>query len=309
MVGGAGRRPPRCSVADVSRERASALYVGWTRHRRTRTVERSFRYRTFHALIDLDELDALAGEVRGFGYRRPALTRFRDRDHLGAGDTPVKAKLARWLASQGVALPGGPVRVLTNLRVLGHVFDPVSWWFCHHPDGSLAVVVAEVNNTFGESYWYLLDDLEHGPQGLVRARARKRFHVSPFLPVEGLDYHFSFVLRDERIVAHIEVQEDGARIFDATQTGRRRALTSSGLRRTLLANPLLPLRTVALIHLQAVRLAARRVRFHRKPTPPDGALVAGHAVTGDRSPDTGAPFAGAARAIPRAADPEQAASA
>ena len=289
--------------------RASGLYVGWTRHRRLRTVERSFRYRTFHALLDLDELDALEAEVAGFGYRRPALTRFLDRDHLGAGDTPVKAKLARWLASQGAALPGGPVRVLANLRVAGHVFDPVSWWFCHHSDGSLALVVAEVNNTFGESYWYLLDDLEHRPGGVVHARAGKRLHVSPFLPVEGLDYRFSFVLRDDRIVAHIEVEEDGVRVFDATQTGRRRAFTTGALARTLLANPLLPLRTVLLIHLQALRLFARRVRFHRKPAPPEGALVRGHpapAATGDaaqRRPSGQLP------AIPGGTDPEHRASA
>ena len=287
----------------MSGHRASGLYVGWTRHRRMRTVERSFRYRTFHALIDLDELDALEATVVGFGYRRPALTRFRDRDHLGAGDTPVKAKLARWLAAQGVALPEGPVRVLTNLRVLGHVFDPVSWWFCHHADGSLALVVAEVNNTFGESYWYLLDDLEHGAHGVVRAHASKRLHVSPFLPIEGLDYRFTFVLRPDRVLAHIDVEEAGERVLDATQTGVRRSFTSRGLLRTLLANPLLPLRTVLLIHLQAVRLFARRVRFHPKPHPPEGATSRGRSAASD-TPD-GAEVA----AIPRTPDAEQAASA
>jgi uncharacterized protein len=266
-------------VAVVTRPRASGLYVGWTRHRRRVTVDRSFRYRTFHALLDVDELPRLEREVRGFAYRRPAPVRFRDRDHLGAGDTPVKAKLSRWLAGHGVELPDGPVRVLANLRVLGHVFDPVSWWFCHHQDGTLALVVAEVRNTFGESYWYLLDDLEDRGHGVVHARATKRFHVSPFLPIGGLDYRFTFALRPDRVVAHIDVlDEDGEVVFDATQVGTRRPFTTASLLRTLLANPLLPLRTVVLIHLQAARLLARRVRFHRKPDPPAGALVAGRFV-------------------------------
>ncbi|MFP4148656.1 MAG: DUF1365 domain-containing protein, partial [Nitriliruptoraceae bacterium] len=207
----------------------SHLVIGWTRHRRHREVERAFRYRTFHALLDVDDLHRLERQVRGFGYRRPALARFRDRDHLGAGDTPVKAKLARWLATQGVALPAGRVLVLANLRVAGHVFDPVSWWFCHDPDGRLALVVAEVRNTFGESYWYLLDELEPRGAGTVRARSSKRFHVSPFLPIEGLEYVFTFVLRCDRVTAHIEVREDGQRIFDATQTGRRVPLTTRTL--------------------------------------------------------------------------------
>ncbi len=307
MVRGAGRQPPRRPVADVTADvrsgRASGLYVGWTRHRRMRTVERSFRYRTFHALIDLDELGRLEAEVAGFGYRRPALTRFRDRDHLGVGDTPIKAKLARWLADQGVALPDGPVRVLANLRVLGHVFDPVSWWFCHHPDGALALVVAEVNNTFGESYWYLLDDLEHGPGGVVRARATKRFHVSPFLPIDGLDYRFTFVLRPDRVVAHIEVEEAGEPVFDATQTGARRPFTTRGLLATLAANPFLPLRTVLLIHLQAARLFVRRVRFHRKPAPPPGGRSGGRPVLSPAAAQPGV------AAIPAAADVEHRASA
>jgi len=268
----------------VTRTRASGLYVGWTRHRRRVTVDRSFRYRTFHALLDLDELPRLEREVRGFAYRRPSPVRFRDRDHLGAGDTPVKAKLSRWLAGHGVALPDGHVRVLANLRVLGHVFDPVSWWFCHRADGSLALVVAEVRNTFGESYWYLLDELEDSGNGVVHARAAKRFHVSPFLPITGLEYRFSFVLRPDRIVAHIDVLADGEVVFDATQTGSRRPFTTDGLARTLVTNPLLPLRTVALIHLQAVRLFLRGVRFHRKPDPPAGGLARGRFVGGGAIP-------------------------
>ena len=276
---------------------APGLYVGWTRHRRRRQVERSFRYRTYHALLDVDQLDRLEATVPGFGYRRPAPVRFRDRDHLGAGAAPVKAKLVRWLDSQDVALPGGSVRVLANLRVLGHVFDPVSWWFCHDTDGRLALVVAEVRNTFGESYWYLLDDLEDHGGGVLEATAPKRFHVSPFLPVEALTYRFRFVLRADRVVAHLDVIEDGRVVFDATQTGRYRPLTGRTLAATVLGNPLLPLRTVALIHWQAVRLALRRVRFHRKPPPPPGALVGG-ALAGGVPVAAGAPRGAGAGAIP-----------
>lgn len=268
----------------MTRTRASGLYVGWTRHRRRVTVDRSFRYRTFHALLDLDELPRIEREVRGFAYRRPAPVRFRDRDHLGAGDTPVKAKLSRWLAGHGVELPDGPVRVLANLRVLGHVFDPVSWWFCHRADGSLALVVAEVRNTFGESYWYLLDELVDHGDGVVHARADKRLHVSPFLPIAGLEYRFTFVLRPDRLVAHIDVLDDGEVVFDATQTGSRRPFTTGSLLRALLSNPLLPLRTVGLIHLQAVRLFVRGVRFHRKPDPPAGSLARGRFVRGGAIP-------------------------
>ena len=275
---------------------ASALYIGDVRHRRSRPKVNAFRYRTYHALLDVDELPRLDREVRGFGYNRPALTGFRDDDHLGPASLPVREKLARWLRTQDVELPAGPVRVLTNLRVLGHVFDPVSWWFCHDRRGELVLVVAEVNNTFGESHCYLLDRLEHRANGTVRAHAAKRFHVSPFLPVEGLAYRFTFVSHPESLTAHMDVFDADGKVFDATQSGKRVPLTSRTLARTLLTHPLMTLRTVALIHFQAVRLVIKRVPFFRKPVPPaDGYLRP--VADGDQA-------AGARGAIPGGADTE-----
>jgi uncharacterized protein len=250
---------------------ASALYVGSVRHRRHRPAVNAFRYRTYHVLIDLDDLGRLDREVRGLTYNRPGPTSFWDRDHLGPADLPAREKLARWLAGEGVALPAGPVRLLTNLRVLGYVFNPVSWWFCHHPDGRLALVVAEVNNTFGDAHCYLLDDLEHRPDGTVRARTDKVLHVSPFLPIDGLGYRFTFVVPDDRALVHMDVEDADGTVLDATQDGRRIALTSGTLARTLVTHPLVTLRTIVLIHRQALRLWRKRVRFHRRPRhPADG---------------------------------------
>jgi uncharacterized protein len=270
VVGRPRRRAARRTVARVTSRPASALYVGTVRHRRRRPSAHAFRYRTYHALLDLDELEDLDRRVRGFGVNRRALTGFRDRDHLGPRDEPVRAKLAAWLASRGVDMPDGPVRVLTNLRVLGHVFDPVSWWFCHHPDGSLALVVAEVHNTFGEAHGYVLDDLRRGAGDTLTAEATKAFHVSPFLPIDGLRYRFTFTEPGARVLAHVEVSDADGLVFDATQAGRHRPFTTRSLARVLVTHPLMPLRTVLAIHIQALRLWRRGTTFHRKPEPPPG---------------------------------------
>ena len=252
---------------------ASTLSVGTVRHRRHRPTPHAFRYRTYHALLDVDELPWLDATVRGFGYNRPAPFGFRDSDHLGDGDQPVREKLAAWLQAQGVALPDGPVRVLTNLRVLGHVFDPISWWFCHHLDGSLALVVAEVNNTFGDRTCYLLELESDDRPGVRRASATKRMHVSPFAPVDGLTYRFTFAARGDRLTTHIDVDDVHGRILDATQAGRQVPLTSRRLARVAVTHPLMPLRAVVAIHWQAVKLWCKRVPFHRRPSPPvDDAL-------------------------------------
>lgn len=296
------------SVPAIWSVQASALYVGEVRHRRHRPRVNAFRYRTYHALLDLDELPRLDRELRGFGYNRRAMVGFHDRDHLGPALLPVREKLTGWLQAQGVELPAGPVRVLTNLRVLGHVFDPVSWWFCHHPDGKLALVVAEVNNTFGESHCYLLDRLEHRANGTVRAHAAKRFHVSPFMPVEGLAYRFTFASRPDGLTAHMDVFDRDGKLFDATQSGARVALTSRSLARTLVTHPLMTLRTVALIHLQAGRLVLKRVPYFRKPVPPDHGYPRPTGLAGARAggPVTdGGQAAGARRSIPAGHDAER----
>jgi len=266
VVGGAHGERARCAVAVVT---ASALYIGHVSHRRRRPREHAFRVSTYHVLIDVDELDVLEERLVLFGHRRRAVTRFDDRDHFGPVDRPVRDKVGDWLAAQGRRLPEGPLRVLTNLRVFGHVFNPVSWWFAHDRDGRLELVLAEVNNTFGESHVYVLDVGSDRGGDVVRAGADKVFHVSPFLPVTGLSYRFSVLPPGERVLVHMGVDDDEGRIFDATQDGRRVELDARSLRRALVRYPLVPLVTLLLIHGHALRLWLKRVPFHRKPIPPD----------------------------------------
>lgn len=247
--------------------RRSALYRGRLRHRRFRPVEHRFAYPVYHAALDLDELAALDREVVGFAHNRAGPAAFHDRDHLGTADAPVRDKLAAWVRAQGRAMPAGPVLLVTNLRTLGHVFNPVSWFFCYDDGGRLALVVAEVCNTFGETHGYLLDDLARaGPT--VRARTAKRFHVSPFMDIAGHAYDFALRPPGERLAVHMDVSDGDGRLFDATLSSERRPLTTRTLWRTLLRYPLMGLQTLAAIHWQALRLWARRVPVRAKPPPP-----------------------------------------
>lgn len=273
--------------------RRSAVMTGRVRHRRHRPRAHELSYGGYHVLLDLDELPELDRTVRGFGHGRRAVTTFHDRDHLEPTDEPVRDKLARWLARAGVDLPTGPVLLHTNLRVLGYVFNPVSWFFCHDPDGRLEVIVAEVHNTFGERYCYVLDDLVGTSGHRVEARRTKRFHVSPFLDVA--EHTYRFTVRPptldgpvgERFAVRIGVLDDDGPVLDATIGETREPLTSASLRRALVRYPLVTLVTIAAIHVEAVRLWAKRVPWSRKPAPPT------------EPPDT------AARPLVLAADPDR----
>ena len=134
----------------------SALYEGTLLHVRTTPARNVFRYPVCFYGLDLDELPELDRRLRLFGYNRRNVLTFRDADHLGPADRPVKENVLAYLAGHGIDLAGGRVVLVTNLRLLGHVFNPVSYFYCYGADGALAAIVAEVGNTFGERHPYLL---------------------------------------------------------------------------------------------------------------------------------------------------------
>jgi DUF1365 family protein len=222
-----------------------------------------FAFPIWHALIDLDELPGLPRELRFFSHNRFNVFSFHDGDHMGPASEPVRVKLERWLNSRGVTRAPAQILLLTHLRLIGSVFNPVSFFFCRDRDGTLQHVVAEVNNTFGETYCYLLE----GDGRLVEAERDKRFHVSPFQPVDG-QYRFRITPPGPRISVHIELLREGNRVFDATLTEARRALSTTALVKTALRYPHMGLWTLALIHYQAIRLWIKKAPFHTKPELP-----------------------------------------
>ena len=134
----------------------SALYTGTVMHARRTPAENVFRYPVCFYLLDLDELPELGRRLALFGYNRRNVLTLHDRDHLGDPRRAVKENLLAWLRERSVDLAGGRVLLLTNLRVLGYVFNPVSFFYCYGAGGELVCIVAEVSNTFGERLPYLL---------------------------------------------------------------------------------------------------------------------------------------------------------
>lgn len=252
----------------------SSLYSGSVSHRRSAPVGHSFRYPVYQAFLDLDELRELERRIPFFSYNGWNLTSFYDRDHFGTREAPIREKLAEWLAARGKAIPG-KVFLLTNLRVAGYVFNPVSYFYLYDSEGRLAFAVAEINNTFGESFAYLLPGVE-GAAGngdeTIRARFPKRFHVSPFISMQA-DYEFTLTPPGEFVRIGIEEFQEGAKFFEASFAGRQSPLTRGSLARALLLHPHLPLRVITWIHWEALRLWLKRVPFFTKPEPPVEALT------------------------------------
>lgn len=237
-----------------------ALVEGEVVHSRRTEVRHAFRHAVYQWLVDLDHLPEQRWWLRPFAG-------FRARDHLGDPDSTIKANVVELARLNGVEV-GGSVIMLANARVLGHVFDPLSVFWCHDPDGALVCIVAEVHNTYGERHAYLLRPDE---QGL--ARADKEFYVSPFFTVDG-GYDLRLTLSPARVSTSIVLHQGGAPVFAASFVGRPRPATTRRLLSLLLRRPLMPQRVSALIRLHGAVLWLKRLPVIHRPThtPPKGVL-------------------------------------
>jgi DUF1365 family protein len=237
-------------------------------HRRLRPAAHEFTYPSRFLMLPMRSLRAVP--CPALRRNRRGLFSFRDADH-GDGRGDALAWFDELLAREGIRDATGEVWLMTYPRVLGHVFKPVSFWWAHRADGSLAAMVAEVNNTFGERHCYLLD----GP-GLAdgQAEARKVFHVSPFCAVQG---HYRFEFSHGRApsgdLAAVQVRVDhddsAGPLLQTRIGGTLQPLDHATVRRLLLQAPWTSLAVIARIHWQALLLWRKRVPFFRQPHAPD----------------------------------------
>ena len=236
---------------------------GAVRHTRLRPVRNAFAYPTYFLMLPLRSLHREGSGV--LAHNRPAALSFFDRDHGDGGDNAL-LWLDALLQAEGIEDASGEVWLHCYPRVLGYTFKPVSFWYCHGADGSLRAIVVEVNNTFGERHCYLLDRPAYG----VELRADKVFHVSPFCSLEG-GYRFRFMTDGERsqTVARIDYDDGQGVLLQTSVAGALEPLTVPAIRRALWRHPAMTLGVIGRIHWQAVKLWSKRVRFFRKPSPPD----------------------------------------
>lgn len=252
----------------------SALYVGRLMHaRRDADVQRAFAYPLYVACLDLDELPALA-RLRLFSHNRFNLFALHDRDYRdGAAHGVAAAHAARTAQLRRPAT----TRLITQLRVMGYVFNPVSFFVDYDARGTISGAVAEVNNNYGGNHPYVL-----GPDERVAGRSRatfetsKQFFVSPFIHgAAAYDFSFDAPLDGARLAIGMRVRrpDERAPFFVARLEGRRVPLTDRALAWAAVRYPLMTLQVIGLIYWEAVRMHLAGVPFRRpgpdhRPTDP-----------------------------------------
>jgi DUF1365 family protein len=242
----------------------SHLLEGKVRHHRSAPFTYGLEHDVWYAALDLAELDELDRRLRLFGHNHRAAAVFRDADHLPVPAADVAAELRARLRAEGEDPEGWRITLVTNLRVLGHVFNPASFFLCRDAAGALRVVVVEVHNTFGERHLYPLrpGDGDGTSARPFKAGMAKDFFVSPFISMDG-DY--AVHVRDEpgSLKLAINLRQAGRPVISTSLVLRRRRLTDRALARMLLRHPLVTRKTVGLIRLHALRLWLRGAPFFR----------------------------------------------
>ena len=262
----------------------SSLYECTVLHHRFAPRTHRFAYRIFMMAVDLDELGALARGLPLLSINRRNLFSFMESDHLPTGEPihngtasgatrpggSLKERVIAFLRQRDVEIPGGRIVLLTLPRVAGHLFNPVSFYFCYDSSGRPAAAIAEVTNTFREVKPYFL-----GPDSLDRSegfetfqsRIPKFFYVSPFSDV---DVAFDFQLRapGEGLSIRIDDYVGPDRTLASALTGRRRALTGARLAWYAVKYPLITVKVIVLIHVHALRLRLKGVPWFAKASRP-----------------------------------------
>jgi cyclopropane-fatty-acyl-phospholipid synthase len=243
------------------------LYLGRVLHARHTPLPHAFSYPVVFGRFDLEQLPRLNELWPLAGYNRPAVLAVRDRDYLGDGPGSVAEKWRRLWAGRPVADRVVRTELLTVPRILGYSYNPVNFYLGYDAAGALACAVAEINNTYGETHVYLLEEPLPGPSGShVELRTAKEFFVSPFFDLRG-DYLFRFGVAPEMVDVCVLLHREGRPALSARLTGKPRPLTRATIVSTLLRAPLAAALTMPRIAWQAWKLKRKGLRQLLKPEP------------------------------------------
>lgn len=242
------------------------IYTARVMHKRLLPKQNAFHYGVYYLALPLPVVPF-----------RSWLTRFHAKD-IGPRDGSDPLPWVRnILARYGLNDITQNITLVTMPRVLGYVFNPVSFYLCFDINQNLRAVLCEVHNTFGEQHCYLCAHGDHRPLGADDVlQAEKVFHVSPFLATNGR-YSFRFDLREKDFNVWIDyINADENKQLITSLGGTFSPLNTDGLRSAFWRHPLVALKAMSLIHWQALRLALKGIAYRIKPTQGQPTVTATH---------------------------------
>ena len=238
-------------------EIAPQIYTAKVMHKRLFPKGNSFTYGVYYLALPLAKLAEI---------KLPAMMGFHTKDHAAKDDSDLESWVRSILTDYGLNEVTRHITLICMPRILGYVFNPVSFWLCLDENKKLRGVLAQVNNTFGETHNYLCAHDDHRViEKDDQLKTEKLFHVSPFLEREG-SYQFRFALNEDTLGIWIDFYDgNGEKQLITSLAGTLQPLSQSALHRVFWTHPLVTLKTIFLIHWQAMKLLAKGVKYISKP--------------------------------------------
>ena len=237
------------------------LLFGRVMHGRLFPKRNSFTYGIYYLTLPLSQLKSMA-----ISYNQFAPLSFYDRDHGECNGRDLESWARNILQDYGINVDG-EITLVCMPRVLGYVFNPVSFWLCHDKGNNLRAVLCEVHNTFGERHTYLCAHEDH--RAITSndiLKGNKIFHVSPLLKREGF-YEFRFDVRDNKFAVWIDYFDgEGQKQLVTSLIGNFETMTKSSLRKAFWTYPLVTFKAITLIHWQALKLLVKGIKYIPRPT-------------------------------------------
>jgi DUF1365 family protein len=212
-------------------------------------------------MFDLDELDELDHKTKGFSRNRFNLISFYDHDHVNLGHATTKENIQAFMFEQGVSDKILKIELITNPRILGYTFNPVSFYFIE--TATSPFVVIEIGNTFKEQKPYLVRP-ECLKEGVWTFTTQKKFYISPFTSVENT-MTFKIKRSLKSIVINIDdFTKEGKLEVKASYTGQSKEWNMFNLLEMFFTYPLMTLGTISSIHYHALKLFLKKVPYFKK---------------------------------------------
>jgi DUF1365 family protein len=229
-------------------------------HKRFFPRENVFNYGIYYLAFPLSKINEINIPLNKFG-----LTSFYEKDH-GAKDGSNLETWAKNLLKNHNINDIEEIILVSLPRILGYVFNPVSFYFCYDKNQNLKAVINEVNNTFGETHIYICfnQDFSTITENNV-LEAEKIFHVSPFLERCGF-YKFRYSSQEDKLAIWIDYFDDsGKKMLATSLIGGFEYLSSKSAKRAFWRYPLVTLKAILLIHYQAIKLVMKKIKYVKKP--------------------------------------------
>ncbi len=240
----------------------NCIYLGNVFHARLQPKIHKLNYNVFYLNINLKEIKKKKS-LLFLSYNKFNLFSFYDKDHGSIQCKDINIWIRNLVKKNNIKVNIENIYLLCFPRVLGYVFNPLSIYSCLDKNNKIILQIYEVHNTFNQRYFYIIKNSFN-----KRNHAniyKKKFHVSPFMSMEG-KYKFKSFLNKKKIKLIVEYFSKNEK-FIASFSGIEKELSNYYLLIFFLKIPIMTLKIIIGIHFEAIILYLKGVKFFKCPKP------------------------------------------